>query len=109
MGDLFGCAHPPVDSLARKVIEPFLHIAVTDMSAAETCAQHGRIHCAGQDGIDADIIRRKLNRHGARQGKQSAFGGGIGGNIGGGLDCMDRGDIDDRAAACGFEQADAPV
>ncbi len=105
MGDLFGSSHPPVDRLARKVVE-----ALLTLSPCPTCprlkpsTEHGRIHRAGQNGIDADVIGRKFDCHGTGQGKKSAFGCGIGGNIGGGLNRMDRGDIHDARAAARFEQ-----
>jgi hypothetical protein len=57
MSDLFRCPHTPVDRFAREVIETILHICAANMSTAEACAEHGRIHGARQNGIDADIIR----------------------------------------------------
>ena len=68
-GDLFGLADFAAYGLARQVIQAFLHVALTDMSASQARSEHRRIHSARQDGIDADVIRRELNRHGTRQGE----------------------------------------
>ncbi len=104
MGDLFGFADPPVDGLARQVIQALQDIAALDMPAAQTGAQHGGIHRAGQDGIAADVIAGEFDRHRPRQGQQPALAGSIGGNIRRGCDGVHRGDIDNRPTPGGFEQ-----
>ena len=90
MGDFFGLADAAIDGFTGQVFEAVLDITMADVSAAEAGAQHGGIDCAGQDGVDADLVRRKFNRHGAGQGQQSAFAGGVGGDIGRCLDGVDR-------------------
>jgi hypothetical protein len=72
--------------------------------ATETGAQHGRVHRAGQDRVDADVIGCKFDRHGARQRQQTTFGGSIGGDISRSLDGVDGRDVHDRATTARFHQ-----
>ena len=78
MGDLLRFTHASIDRLACQVIQPFTDGWPADMTSIHSAAQHGSIHGAGQNGIDADIIRCKFNRHGARQGKHAALAGRVG-------------------------------
>src|ERR1043165_985628 len=73
VGDLFRLANFTVHRPASEVIQAFLHITVTDMSASQSCAQHRCIYSTWQNGVDTNIIRSKLNRHRTRESNQPSF------------------------------------
>ena len=82
MGNLFGLPDPPVDGFAGQVIQALQYILALDVAAVHPCPQHGGVHRAGQDGIDADVITGEFDGRGAGQRQQAAFTGGVGGDVG---------------------------
>ncbi len=104
VGNFFWRADPPIDRLAGQVVQAGMDVVSRQVTPIQPGAQHGGIHRAGQDGVDADIIRGKFDGNGTRQRQQAALAGGIRGDIRGGLDRVDRGDIDNRPAAGRLQQ-----
>ena len=74
--------------------------------AGKAAAQHRRVDGARRDGVDADAIRRKIQRHGAGQAENGALGGNIGTVAAPAGERELRRHGDDRAAAGGLHGRD---